>query len=137
MPGLVFTLAETTPNRLRYLIEDDGTATGFPSSGTIANATLQDDAIDGSQMADLVATAVADQAAARKLLAGEGLTTQADIDTPRAHLKITARNNAAAQEPWAVDANVAANLAVIDVYGSDTVNTYAYLDVEFEHTLTR
>jgi hypothetical protein len=135
--AITFTLAESTPHRLRYLCTNAGD-TLFPSTGTLDNATLQTDAIDGTPMADIMATATADQAAARELLLGEGLTTQADINTPRCHCKLTPRNLVADQEPWAVDADAAANHPVLVVYACDASGpTYAYLDIEFEHTITR
>ena len=137
MAGILYTLVESTANRLRYQLVDDGSSGSFPSTATIDNATLQADAIDGTQMADLLATAVADQAAARTLLCGEGLTADADIDTARAHLKLTPKNIVSGQTPWAADADAAANLAAIDVYGPDVAGAVAFLDVEFAHTLTR
>jgi hypothetical protein len=137
MAGIAATLVESTENRLRYQLIDDGSSGSFPSTLTIDNATLQADAIGGSQLADLLATAVADQAAARQLLCGEGLTADSDIDTARAHLKLTPKNIVTTQTPWAADANVAANLAVVDIYGPDAAGAIAFLDVEFAHTLTR
>jgi hypothetical protein len=143
-----FTLAEVTPHRLRYLCLDDGDATVTPSTGQIGNTgagtpDLRADAaaIHDSPIHKLVSTAVTSQADARKLLAGEGLTTDADIDTPRAHLKLTPKNTQATQIPWAVDADLgvggSAGYAVINVYGSTLAGALCFLDVEFEHTITR
>jgi hypothetical protein len=139
--AISFTLVESTPNRLRYLCTNPG-ETVFPSTGQISNDTLQADAIDGTQMADLLATTTLTQAKARELLLGDGpasLVDADDIDTPRAHCKITARNLVTAQEPWAVDADSdGSDLPFIIVYGCDNTGpTYAYLDIEFAHTLTR
>ena len=62
---ITFAIVESTPNRLRYLMTNTG-ETSFPASGTLANATLQADAIDGTPMAALVASAATDQAAAAR-----------------------------------------------------------------------
>jgi len=134
--AIALVLAESTPNRLRYIATDDAQETVTPSAAVISNATLQADAIPGTQMAALVATAVADQDAARALLAGEGLTAAANIDTARAHLKVTPRSTVATMIPWAVDADAVGNLPVVNVYGPNLVAA-AYIDIEFEHTYTR
>jgi hypothetical protein len=140
--AIAFTLVESTPNRLRYLCTNSG-ETIFPSSGTLDNATLQADAIDGTQMATVMAKTVATQAKARELLLGDGpasLEDAEDIDVARCHCKLTPRNLVALTTvQWAVDANAdGSNLPEIIVYGTDSAGpSYAYLDIEFAHTFTR
>lgn len=150
--AITASLIERTPNKLRYLCVSNGGATASPDSVVIPNADgvtpdLRTDAagFTGSALDDLVSTTpIADQAAARALLNGTGLTAVGDLPTSRGILSITPRNSLGDQH-WGIDANEgaaagsapSAGFAVAVVTGPNVNLAAAVATVAYDHSLTR
>lgn len=151
--AMTFTLVERTPYRLRYLATTLGAEDPF-DTGVIPNAAgvtpdLRTDAgvWNGQPIDNLVSTPAANQAAARELLLGDTLTTNADIEVPRAHTHIIMRTigDPGGEPTWAVDANEgaaagsapSAGFAVLQVFGPSVADETAYIDIDYQHTFDR
>jgi len=128
-------LVEATTDRLRYLLTQDG-AGGTTLS--ISAATLATDAQSGPPggagpaLLQIVATAAASQAEARRLFCGEQSSASTNLaHVLRAHLSVTSRD--APTGPYFVDADAAAGFPNISVKGP-SVASNAYLDLTVQHT---
>lgn len=118
-------LVESTPDRLVYLVTRDTTGTTL----TITNATLITDALKQTPLGNIVATTVANQAAARALMMGDGAPggPAGNFLAPRAHCFIFPRTGATA---WAVDANASTNAIVLNITCTAN-NGDAYLIIRY------
>jgi hypothetical protein len=149
--ALLIQLAESTQHRLRYLLLDEGDATVAPSEATIENANvapplgggdLRYESHDHTPIHELVSTPVADDAAAGELLEGLGLIADPNEVQPRAHIELTAKNNIGGVGAiWAARAVEGAGgsngYAVINIEGPNVPGSLCYLDVIFEHSVSR
>jgi hypothetical protein len=137
--ALTATLVSQTPNRLRYLLEQDGEA---GAAVTIPAATLLADCISGplkempgigSDIAGLTT------ALARRQLLGQGAAGGVTDLTNFQHAACEIQPRGASTEFWAVDADVDAVNALRGELNitSGAASGEAILEVEFQHTLIR
>lgn len=136
--ALTATLVSQTPNRLRYLLEQDGEA---GAAVTITAATLLADCISGplKEMPGIGSNIAAlDQAGARRQLLGQGAAPDTDL-TNIQHAACEIMPRGPSTQFWAVDADVDAvnplrgELNIV----SGAASGEAILEVEFQHTLIR
>jgi hypothetical protein len=144
----LITLLESTPHRLRYKVVADGRDPDAlivnRGNGTATGHDLRDDSYNSgpslTPMNSLVRELVATNAAAKKLLDGNGLILPADIDTPRAHVSLVPVNSEISM--WGVTQGegtasgdaASANHAVIVVRGPAIGDAAVIVDIAFAHT---
>jgi hypothetical protein len=139
--GVLFNLIESSPNRLRYrcTATGSGAPTPIPNSGGTSPDVRTDSMF---QLHALLATPAVDDAAAARLLNGEGLTSIRDVHTPRAHMHLTPETSAQ-DETWGVIAKEGNSAGSPDSAGfavpvvTEAFNGTAILDIVFDHSLTR
>lgn len=164
-PSVTATLVDATPYRLRYLLESTGqpgtsvltneNAIPTPAGLLIVGVDLRFNARDGIPTAvpgmplfELLGTAVANQAEARRLLLGEGGALPQIVNTGQhIHSDITQRAfDADNPGSWRVDADEGANAGVAASAGfgvllitppAAVANLEAYLDVHLKHSIDR
>lgn len=151
MPLQAF-LVERTPYRLRYLVTQTGQIheidtlvipnAGGPSPDLRTDASL----FRNFPMHALVSQTIAiSKNAALQSLIGNGRTSKADLEFPRTHLYIWARNNASGTVNWAIDVNegslagdpASINHAVLVCMGPTLSGQEAYIDLVYEHSFHR
>jgi hypothetical protein len=129
MPNVAPALLTSTPYRVVYLLEGDGTVAG----PTIANATLLADMVDGP-LQDVFNATYANQAAMRT-----ACLTSAPCRVI-VQLRATGNDITAERNQITVDVDVDAVTATkpeVNITMSDTTGQFAYLTIECLHSIIK